>query len=240
MKNFENIMTIESTERFENIVKENVSRETFSLIQSYVNLLLLWNKKVNLISRNLTQNELYGHIYETILLSKIIPNKDKIIVDVGTGSGIPGVVLAALGYKAVHMIEMNRKKSAFLREIIGHFQSNSMNTNSIYIHNQKVENIKIDKTDYIISKAMTTIEHLFYLTQNLTNNFTGNINKFNNSNLTESIQTNSTFIVFKTKDQLKNELNFLNKNNFRLQEYVNPYRTESVLLYIQPCNNIID
>ena len=205
---------------FQTIVQENVSRETFQIIEKYIEILLIWNKHTNLISRNLELNQIYGHIYDSILASQTIQDKSKAIVDVGTGAGLPGIIMTILDHKNMHLVDMDRKKVAFLREVSAHL--NLQTNRSINMYHNKIEKMCIANIDYIISKAMTSISDLMLLTENIS------------ESQAPGSHSNPIFIVFKTKIQLQNELKLINSYNFKLQQYQNPYRNNSLVVHIQP------
>jgi 16S rRNA (guanine527-N7)-methyltransferase len=98
-----------------------VSRETELRLDAYVDLLLQWQAKTNLISPSTLPNLWTRHIADSLQLLRIAPDA-KTWLDFGSGGGFPGVVLAcAMGDVAgghVTLVERNAKKAAFLREAI--------------------------------------------------------------------------------------------------------------------------
>jgi 16S rRNA (guanine527-N7)-methyltransferase len=98
-----------------------VSRETESRLDRYVALLLEWQAKTNLVASSTLPNLWTRHISDSLQLLSIAP-KAKTWIDLGSGGGFPGVVLAcALAETpgaSVHLVERIAKKAAFLREAI--------------------------------------------------------------------------------------------------------------------------
>jgi 16S rRNA (guanine527-N7)-methyltransferase len=98
-----------------------VSRETEARLDAYVGLLVQWQAKTNLVASSTLPNLWTRHIADSLQLLTIAPDA-KIWVDLGSGGGFPGVPLAcALAQTprtAVHLVERNAKKAAFLREAI--------------------------------------------------------------------------------------------------------------------------
>src|SRR6266496_1474286 len=96
-----------------------VSRETEARLDRYVALLLDWQAKTNLVAPSTLPNLWTRHISDSLQLLSLAPSA-KIWVDLGSGGGFPGVVLAcALADTrdvSIHLIERNTKKAAFLRE----------------------------------------------------------------------------------------------------------------------------
>jgi 16S rRNA (guanine527-N7)-methyltransferase len=98
-----------------------VSRETESRLDAYVDLLVLWQAKTNLIASSTLPNLWTRHISDSLQLLTLASDA-KIWVDLGSGGGFPGVVLACAMAGTpgamVHLVERNTKKAAFLREAL--------------------------------------------------------------------------------------------------------------------------
>ncbi|MGJ4896420.1 16S rRNA (guanine(527)-N(7))-methyltransferase RsmG [Bradyrhizobium oligotrophicum] len=98
-----------------------VSRETEHRLDRYVALLLEWQAKTNLIAPSTLPHLWTRHIADSLQLLDLAPDA-RIWIDLGSGGGFPGVVLAcALAERdgaQVHLVERNAKKAAFLREAI--------------------------------------------------------------------------------------------------------------------------
>ena len=98
-----------------------VSRETEVRLDRYVDLLVQWQAKTNLVAPSTLPHLWTRHISDSLQLSSLAPSA-KTWADLGSGGGFPGVVLACVladtpGAK-IHLIERNAKKAAFLREAI--------------------------------------------------------------------------------------------------------------------------
>jgi 16S rRNA (guanine527-N7)-methyltransferase len=98
-----------------------VSRETEVRLDRYVDLLLEWQAKTNLVAPSTLPNLWTRHISDSLQLLPLAPSA-KIWADLGSGGGFPGVVLACvlaeISGATVHLIERNAKKAAFLREAL--------------------------------------------------------------------------------------------------------------------------
>jgi 16S rRNA (guanine527-N7)-methyltransferase len=94
----------------------SVSRETRQRLQIYVDLLLRWNKTINLISRNDEATVWERHVADALQLLPLIPATIDAAVDLGSGGGIPGLVLSVASGTPFHLIEADHRKAAFLRE----------------------------------------------------------------------------------------------------------------------------
>jgi 16S rRNA (guanine527-N7)-methyltransferase len=98
-----------------------VSRETEGRLDRYVELLREWQAKTNLVAPSTLPHLWTRHISDSLQLLALAPSA-KVWVDLGSGGGFPGVVLAcALAETSgalVHLVERNAKKAAFLREAL--------------------------------------------------------------------------------------------------------------------------
>ena len=98
-----------------------VSRETEARLDRYVALLLEWQAKTNLVAPSTIPNLWTRHISDSLQLLSLAPGA-KVWADLGSGGGLPGVVLACVlagtPGASVHLIERNAKKAAFLREAL--------------------------------------------------------------------------------------------------------------------------
>jgi 16S rRNA (guanine527-N7)-methyltransferase len=93
-----------------------VSRETLARLEAYAALLLEWSGRINLIGRSTLDDIWRRHFLDSAQLLPLIPPGTRGLVDLGSGAGFPGLVLAILGVPAVELIEADSRKSAFLRE----------------------------------------------------------------------------------------------------------------------------
>ena len=98
-----------------------VSTETEARLDRYVALLLEWQAKTNLVAPSTLPNLWTRHIADSLQLLDLAPSA-RTWIDLGSGGGFPGVVLACALAETpganVHLVERNAKKAAFLREVV--------------------------------------------------------------------------------------------------------------------------
>jgi 16S rRNA (guanine527-N7)-methyltransferase len=98
-----------------------VSRETEARLDRYVGLLREWQAKTNLVAPSTLPHLWTRHISDSLQLLALAPSA-RVWIDLGSGGGFPGVVLACalagMPDAMVHLVERNAKKAAFLREAI--------------------------------------------------------------------------------------------------------------------------
>jgi 16S rRNA (guanine527-N7)-methyltransferase len=94
----------------------SVSRESLDRLQAYADLLSKWQKRINLIGASTADQIWSRHIADALQLIPLLgPSPDR-TADLGSGAGIPGLVLAIARPLEAHLFESNLKKAAFLRE----------------------------------------------------------------------------------------------------------------------------
>lgn len=152
--------TADEAEKFLN--KEyDVPRGTFLQLEVYVNLLLKWNKSINLISKNTEKDVWLRHIVDSAqLINHIKPTE--ILADIGSGSGLPGMVLSILGIKHTHLIDSDMRKCLFLQE------AKKISKNKVEIHNCLYQDAIFARIDVITARAFCKIDELLRYTDNST------------------------------------------------------------------------
>lgn len=118
-------------------------------LEKYLALLCKWNKTRNLVSRNLSKVELAKHIYDCICLMPLLD--DEPIIDIGTGAGLPGIIISIMDEnKSVTLIEPNKKKISFLL----HIQAD-IGLKNLIIKEERIESAVFDSEGIIVARAFT-------------------------------------------------------------------------------------
>ena len=132
----------------------NVSRETIEKLETYANLLSRWQSKINLISTNSLQQAWRRHFLDSAQIYLMSPKKVASAIDVGTGAGFPGLVLSIMGMKNVQLVEQNKKKCAFLYEVIRETEATAI------VHPCKIENLPVKDYDVVLARAFMPLDGL--------------------------------------------------------------------------------
>ena len=133
-----------------------VSRETYEKLCVFHKILTKWQKSINLISKNTVKNIWERHFLDSAQLYKFVKNIEGNIIDFGSGAGFPGLVLAIMGKKNIHLVESDHKKCVFLKEIA------MLTETDITIHNCRIEDLSFIKVDLITCRALASLSKLIY------------------------------------------------------------------------------
>ena len=141
-------------------VKHILSVNERARLQQYVDLLLFWNKRINLIGAATSEEVWERHINDCAQLRKYIP-ENKSLIDLGTGGGLPGIVLSILLTNPIILVESDQRKCVFLREVKRQLRLNYQ------VIEGRIEQIENFKSDIIISRALAPLYQLLVLSQQL-------------------------------------------------------------------------
>src|SRR6202044_3793088 len=130
------------------------SRETLDRFGTYVDLLGAWNRRINLVGRNTIGDVWRRHILDCAQLIRYVPPQARVLVDLGSGAGLPGLVLAILGVPEVHLVESDLRKAAFLREAA------RVTGATAQIHPQRAEKMPRLAADLITARAVASLPDL--------------------------------------------------------------------------------
>ena len=95
----------------------DVSRETLSRLEVYAALLRDWQTRMNLVSNASLEDLWRRHFLDSAQLFKLLSPNPSPLLDLGSGAGFPGLVLAIMGVRDVTLLESSLKKCSFLREV---------------------------------------------------------------------------------------------------------------------------
>ena len=138
----------------------NVSRETIRKLENFVDLLTQWNQKMNLISKNSLTDVWVRHVFDSIQLSSYFSDKDNLIIDIGSGSGFPGIVSAIVLQEKnpqakVVLVESITKKTLYLNSVCA-----DLGLKNVTVINDRVENTVFKNADVITARAVASLDVL--------------------------------------------------------------------------------
>ena len=154
------------------MIKEDVIKifnlkkvETIAL-NKFVSELKKINSSRNLVGKSTLLNPWDRHICDSLQIMSFIKNKNSSILDMGTGAGLPGIVLSILGYKNITMIDSRKKKTEFVKQII-----EKLGLKAIIIHS-RLEDMRLPPFQYITSRALASLDKLLNYSLFFSNNKT--------------------------------------------------------------------
>jgi 16S rRNA (guanine527-N7)-methyltransferase len=147
----------------------DVSRETRAAFDIYESQLRKWQRAVNLVGPATLDEIWHRHFLDSAQLVPLIPprtdGRAPVILDIGSGAGFPGLVLAILAATGavpapcyvVHLVEANGRKCAFLREVA------RLTGADVTVHQVRVESLPVFPVDVITARACAPLPKLLDL-----------------------------------------------------------------------------
>lgn len=133
----------------------DVSRESRPRLELYVDLLLTWQKRINLIGPATAGVVWERHILDSLQLLPLLPKGTRTIAELGSGAGIPGLVVAIAADLDVHLYESNGKKAAFLREAARRTGTRA------HVHMVRLETLRTEQAlptvDCVLARALAPL-----------------------------------------------------------------------------------
>ena len=192
-----------------------VSRETYKKLCLFHETLIKWQNSINLISNSSIKNIWERHFLDSAQLYTFIRGVDGNIMDFGSGAGFPGMVLAIMGKKNIHLVESDYKKCVFLKEIA------MLTETDITIHNCKIEDLGFINVDLITSRALAPLTKLITY-----------VEIFINKSLEKKIIF-PKLLFLKGKSYYTEVLEASKNKNFFLKEYPSITDRQGKILYIK-------
>ena len=139
----------------EDVVKIfNLKKIEISALNQFISELKKINPSRNLVGKSTLLNPWDRHICDSLQIISFIKNKNSPILDMGTGAGLPGIVLSILGYKNITMIDSRKKKTEFVKQII-----EKLGLKAKIIHS-RLEDMQLPPFQYITSRALASLDKL--------------------------------------------------------------------------------
>lgn len=142
-----------------NVGGMDVSRETFDKMQKFVALVQKWTPKINLIGSS-TVNDIWDrHVVDSAQLYPLSPPTFHHWLDLGSGGGFPGIIMAIIGLEHqpnAHftLIESDNRKSAFLRTAVRELSLQAT------VIAERIENTSPKNADVISARALGSLSSL--------------------------------------------------------------------------------
>lgn len=124
-----------------------ISEDQCSALREHFEVLLRWNRRMNLTSIRDPLEMIERHYCESVFLGMHLPEGEITVVDVGSGAGFPGIGVAVVRPLArVTLVESNQKKVAFLKE-------STRKLANVRVLGRRAEDVQ-ERFDWLISRAV--------------------------------------------------------------------------------------
>ena len=136
-------------------------------LEKFSEIVLKWQKSLNLISKNTVSDIWNRHILDSAQLYLYLPADASVLVDIGSGAGFPGIVLAILNkeldgsVRQFYLIESDVKKCIFLNEVVRQLDL------PVRVINERIEKISDIKADVLTARALADVPTLLKWSEQL-------------------------------------------------------------------------
>ena len=143
----------------------NVSRETFLRLKEYEKLLFKWNAKINLVSRSTLDNFWNRHVLDSAQFLSSVSEKAGKWVDLGSGGGLPGLVVAILSdeiepVNKLFLVEADVRKAVFLKTVCRELGL------KVEVYNNRVEELPPMSANIVSARALAPLKTLCLYAKN--------------------------------------------------------------------------
>jgi 16S rRNA (guanine527-N7)-methyltransferase len=146
----------------ERVTGRNVSRETFKRIETYIDLLKAESVRQNLIAPSTVNAVWDRHILDSAQLVSLEPRRGVSWVDIGSGAGLPGMIVAMLVEGPITLIEPRRLRSEFLRAAVQRLDLSER----VRVFSEKVER-SVGSFGVIAARAVAPLDGLLSMSHHL-------------------------------------------------------------------------
>ena len=136
----------------------DVSRETVAPLDIYSDLLIKWQKAKNLVANATIEDRWIRHFLDSAQLYPLIEASQGLgphrLLDIGSGAGFPGLVLAAMGLVEAHLVESNGRKGTFMTQVTRATGAKAT------IHTARIESLEPFSVKLVTSRACASLTQL--------------------------------------------------------------------------------
>jgi 16S rRNA (guanine(527)-N(7))-methyltransferase RsmG len=123
-------------------------------LRAYLELLLAWNARINLIAPATEAVAWERHVLDSWQLLPLLPPRGA-LVDLGSGGGLPGLVLAMGRAEETHLVESDRRKAAFLLEV-----TRALGLAHVHVHARRIEATRLSRAAVVTARALAPLDVL--------------------------------------------------------------------------------
>lgn len=131
--------------------------ETMERLHAYAALLATWTRRINLVSTADRDSIWHRHVEDSLRLLPLIPPATPRAIDLGSGGGLPGLVLAIVTGIPFDLVESDRRKAAFLREAA------RATAAPVQVHAVRIESCGLPPAPLVTARALAPLPALLDL-----------------------------------------------------------------------------
>jgi 16S rRNA (guanine527-N7)-methyltransferase len=128
-------------------------------LEAYAGLLVQWSTRINLVGRDTLGDLWRRHFLDSAQLVRHVQHGAQSLIDLGSGAGFPGLVLAIMGVSGVELVEADARKCAFLREAA------RIAAAPVQIRNARIEAVPPHVADVVTARGVAPLDRLLPLAQ---------------------------------------------------------------------------
>jgi 16S rRNA (guanine527-N7)-methyltransferase len=121
-------------------------------LEHFTSLLLAWNSRINLLAEHDVDVIHQRHIADSLQLAPLLPPGDGPVADLGSGGGLPGLVLAIAAPRPFHLVEADRRKAAFLTEAAA-----QLRLDHVRVHPTRIERAELPPLSVVTARALASL-----------------------------------------------------------------------------------
>lgn len=143
--------------RLDERLKVTVTPEIMARLRLYQDLLGKWQKTLNLVGPATLAQAWERHFIDSAQIVPLLPEGAKVLFDLGSGAGFPGLVLAIIRPEIeVHLVEADQRKAAFLRNV-----SRETGCRNVTVHDCRIEDLRVNAVpDVVSARALAALGQL--------------------------------------------------------------------------------
>lgn len=134
-----------------------IPAEAETRLRLFATLLLRWTQRINLVSRNDQPHVWERHVLDSLRLTRLLPEGTTRAIDLGSGAGLPGLVLAIATGVTFELIESDRRKAAFLTEAAAATGA------PVRVHCTRIEGANLPPASVLTARALAPLPALLGL-----------------------------------------------------------------------------
>ena len=118
-------------------------------------LLIRWNARINLVADADPDTLWQRHVVDSLQMLSLLPETEGPLVDLGSGAGFPGLVLAAASGRVTHLVEADKRKCAFLQEV-----ARLLVLKDVTVHPLRIEAAVLPQAKVLTARALAPLPQL--------------------------------------------------------------------------------